>query len=119
MTHFQTFAHLSTIDLGAPRPKPTTLTGNQFEASVALFKSNDGLMEIGVWECTPGRFTAVRDSMSETCHIVSGHVTLHGPEGRAQEVRAGEVLVLPKGWRGEWDLHSTTRKLYVMHHDAA
>ena len=29
------------------------------------------------------------------------------------------TLVLPKGWRGEWELHATTRKLYVMHHDAA
>jgi len=27
--------------------------------------------------------------------------------------------VLPKGWRGEWELHTTTRKLYVMHHDAS
>ena len=110
MTHFQTFAHLSTIDLGAPRPKPTTLTGNQFEASVALFKSNDGLMEIGVWECTPGRFTAVRDTMSETCHIVSGHVTLPGPEGLAQDVRAGERLVRPNGRRLSGELHPPTPK---------
>ena len=118
MTYFQTFSHLASIDLGPPRPKPTSVAGQQLEASAVLFKSNDGLLEIGVWECTPGRFTAVRDAMSETCHIVSGHLTLHGPEGRKQEVRAGEVLVLPKGWRGQWELHESTRKLYVMHQDA-
>lgn len=78
----------------------------------------DGLLEVGVWECTPGRFTASRDTNSETCHIVSGRVSLHGPEGRIQEVSAGEMLVLPKGWRGERTIHETTRKLYILHWDA-
>jgi uncharacterized cupin superfamily protein len=48
---------------------------------------------------------------------VSGRVSLHGPDGRTQEVRAGEVLVLPKGWRGEWTIHEKTRKLYIMHQE--
>ncbi len=115
---FQTFAHLATIDLGTPKAKPTSLTGQQFEASKALFKSADGLLEVGVWECTAGRFTASRDTNSETCHIVAGRVTLHGPNGQTKEVGPGEVLVLPKGWHGEWELHEKTRKLYILHQDA-
>ena len=117
MIEFQTFAHLANIDLGAPEPKPTSIEGNQEEAAKTLWTSPDGKLEIGVWECTPGRFTAVREDNSEICHIVSGRVSLHGPAGRTQEVRPGEVLVLPKGWRGEWTVHEKVRKLYVIYKD--
>ena len=108
MTDFQTFAHLTTIDLGTPVSKPTSIDGEQFEAAKTLWTSPDGALEIGVWECTPGRFATAREDNSETCHIVSGRVSLHGPDGRTQEVNPGEVLVLPKGWRGEWTIHERT-----------
>ncbi|PZV39410.1 cupin domain-containing protein [Mesorhizobium kowhaii] len=119
MIDFQTFAHLASIDLGEPEPKPTSISGDQLEASRTLWTSPDGTLEVGVWACTPGRFTATRDSNSETCHIVSGRVSLHGPDGRSKEVGAGEMLVLPKGWKGEWTIHEPTRKLYILHFEAA
>ncbi|MDQ0471291.1 cupin domain-containing protein [Labrys wisconsinensis] len=119
MIAFQTFAHLAAIDLGALQPKPTSIEGDQHEAAKTLWTSPDGRLEIGVWECTPGRFTASRDENSETCHIVSGRASLHDKDGRTREVRAGEVLVLPKGWSGEWTIHETTRKLYILHAEAA
>ena len=37
------------------------------------------------------------------------------PGDAARDVGPGELLVLPIGWRGEWTIHSTTRKLYVVH----
>lgn len=116
MVDFQTFAHLAGIDLGTPQPKPTSVEGNQVEAAKVLWTSTDGKVEVGVWECSPGRFTAARDDNSEICHIVSGRVTLHGPADAMKEVGPGEVLVLPVGWRGEWEIHETTRKLFIIHH---
>ncbi len=74
-------------------------------------------MKIGVWECTPGRFSADRSAASETCHLIAGRVTLHGLDGSSRDVSAGGMLVLPRGWRGEWTIHETTRKLYVLHAD--
>ena len=72
MISFQTFAHLAHIDLGAPKPKPTSIEGAQVEAAKTLWTSPDGKAEVGVWECTPGRFTANRETNSEICHIVQG-----------------------------------------------
>ena len=85
----QTFAHLAGLDLGQRKPKPTSVAGNQMEAAVTLWTSPDGLAEAGVWECTPGRFTANRETNSEICHIVSGRVTLHDPDGRTRDVGPG------------------------------
>lgn len=115
MIDFKTFAHLAHIDLGEPQPKPTSVEGDQLEAANTLWVSDDGKIEVGVWECSQGRFTARRDTSSEICHIVSGRVTLHGPEGAAKNVGPGELLVLPLGWQGEWTIHEKTRKLYILH----
>lgn len=113
MIPFLTFAHLADIDLGAAEPKPTSIEGDQMEAAATLWTSPDGRVEVGVWECTPGRFTANRETNSEICHIVSGRVSLHDTDGRTRDVAPGEVLVLPIGWKGEWTIHEKTRKLYM------
>jgi uncharacterized cupin superfamily protein len=114
-----TFSQLSAIGLGKLATKPTSIEGNQLEASKVLWTSEDSSLRVGVWECSPGRFTADRDANSETCYILSGRVTLHMEDGTAKEVKAGEMLVLPRGWTGEWTIHETTRKLYVVHAAAA
>lgn len=119
MIDFRTFAHLADIELGPLQPKPTSIEGNQREATATLWTSADGLVEVGVWECSAGRFTAQRDDNSEICHIVSGRVTLHGPGDAESSVGPGELLVLPMGWRGEWTIHEHTRKLYVIQRVAA
>ena len=119
MFAFQTFAHLATIDLGTPGPKPTSIAGHQREAAKTLWTSPDGLAEAGVWECTPGRFTANRETNTEICHIVHGRVTLHDKDGRSRDVGPGEMLVRPIGWTGEWTIHETTRKLYFIKFETA
>ena len=117
MVDLLAFAPLAGMDLGRRTPKPTSIAGDQLEASATLWSSIDGKMKIGVWECTPGRFTATRETNSETCYIIEGRVSLHAEDGATRDVGAGEMLVLPRGWRGEWTIHETTRKLYVLHSD--
>lgn len=115
MIDLETFKHLAAIELGEAAPKPTSVEGNQYEAAKTLWASADGTLEVGVWECTPGRFTADRTASSELCHIISGRAEMRTLDGEVRELTAGDLLVLPQGWRGEWRLYETTRKLYVMH----
>ena len=118
MVEFLSMPGLASIDLGKPKPKPTSIAGEQLEASRQLWCSSDGAMKIGIWECTPGRFSAIRETCSETCYIICGRISLHGTGDSLQELGAGDMLVLPKGWRGEWTIHEQTRKLYILHSDA-
>jgi uncharacterized cupin superfamily protein len=108
------FAGLATMDLGPFTPKPTSIEGGQVEASVTLSTTADGRTEIGVWECTEGRFTADRSASSEFCHFISGEFEMTHADGRKQRLRAGEAINLPMGWRGEWRVISRVRKLYVI-----
>ncbi len=116
MIDISTFPDVANIDLGKFSPKPTSLEGNQVEASRSLYRSPDGVIEIGVWECTPGHHvSADRSFSSETSHIIAGRVEIRRANGEIQHVGPGDVLVLPQGWRGEWRVLETVRKLYIIH----
>ena len=114
MIPFQTFAHLATLDLGTPQPKPTSIEGNQLEAATTLWKSPDGRAEAGVWECTPGRFTADRSGSTEFCHFLSGKVEMTHPDGSVQVFGPGDAITLPQGWKGIWHVVEQVRKIYVI-----
>ena len=118
MLEVKTFLPLANIELPAKTPKPTAIEGTPAEAGQALWTSVDGTMKIGIWECTPGRFPSNREAASETCYIMSGRVRITNEDGSFKEIGAGEMLVLPRGWRGEWNILELTRKIYVIHNDA-
>lgn len=109
-----TFHDLANAEIGAFSPKPTSLEGDQVEAVRSFFQSPDGRVDVGIWECTPGRFTADRSDSSEICHIISGRVELSRIDGEVRELGPGDLLVLPQGWKGEWRIRETTRKLYMI-----
>ncbi|MEV7795921.1 cupin domain-containing protein [Streptomyces sp. NPDC087512] len=100
-------------DLPAVRPKPTSTTGQQ-ETTRPLWRSPDGLVEVGVWECDPGHFTATRDGYDEVCQVLTGTATVRTEGGDAVELHPGSTLAMPAGWRGAWHIHSTLRKVYVV-----
>lgn len=113
MISFENFGDLLKLDIGAFAAKPTSIEGDQKEATLVLWTSANAKMETGIWECTPGRFTADRTQNAEVCHLLTGRVTLHNSDGTSQEIRAGEMFALPLGWRGEWTIHEQTRKIYT------
>ncbi|WP_352127261.1 cupin domain-containing protein [Mesorhizobium sp. dw_380] len=80
----------------------------------SLFQSPDGTIDVGIWECTPGRFTADRSGSSEICHIIWGRLEVSRADGETCELRPVDLLVLPQGWKGEWRISETTRKLYMI-----
>jgi uncharacterized cupin superfamily protein len=114
MIDLSSFLALAKLDLGPKVPKPTSIEGNQLEAAVTLARHADGKVEIGVWECTPGRFTANRSTSAEFCHFISGTVEMTHADGRKQSLGPGDAIDLPLGWTGEWRVIETVRKLYVI-----
>jgi uncharacterized cupin superfamily protein len=98
--------------LGAFAPKPTSTTEGQQEAALTVWTAPEGV-ETGVWEATPGRFTATREGYHEICQILSGRATVTPTDGVPVDIGAGDTLVTPAGWTGVWEVHETLRKTYV------
>lgn len=113
MIDLSVFTALSGIDLGALQDKPTTLTPGQSEAAQPLWTSPDGQLEIGLWECTPGQFTADRSAAAEFCYFLEGRIVMTHLDGTRRTLGPGDAILLPKGWKGTWEITEHTRKIYV------
>jgi uncharacterized cupin superfamily protein len=113
MIDLSAFPGLATLDVGAFAPKATSFEGDQREAGRALWTSPDGRVEIGVWECTPGRFRANRAKSSEFCHFIAGAIEMTHADGTVVRLGPGDAINMPLGWTGEWHVITHTRKLYI------
>ena len=114
MIDLSAFSSLVTVELGQMKDKPTTLTPGQKEVSRELWKSADGRVKIGLWECTAGRFTADRSQAAEFCHFLTGRILMTYQDGTKRELGPGDAILLPRGWKGEWEILNCTRKIYVL-----
>ena len=115
MIDLKTFQNLNSVVFDNFKPKPTSLSEGQEEASLQLWVSDDGNTKIGVWECTPGEFTANRSTEAEYCHILFGTASVRNDDGTGcREIGPGDLLILPLGWKGNWTIHEHIRKLYVL-----
>ena len=113
MIDLSIFTNLAGIDLGALADKPTTLSPGQKEAATSLWQSPDGALDIGVWECTAGSFTADRSAAAEFCYFLQGKIVMTHLDGTRRELGPGDAIMLPRGWKGTWEILEHTRKIYV------
>lgn len=102
-------------DIGEFAAKPTSIAGNQEEASTVIWK--EGKIDTGLWECTEGTFTATREGYTEICTILSGRVKIGADGEEAKEYGPGDIVVMPSGWKGTWEVLERVRKHYTIIND--
>jgi uncharacterized protein len=75
-----------------------------------------GDVEMGIWECTPGRLDSDHGDYDEMMLMMSGRVTVEpaADPGTSWDIAPGTLWVTPRGWKGTWHVHQTVRKLYVI-----
>ena len=94
------------------QPVPTAITGAPYESWHVIH--DDGRVEIGVWEVTPGTFNGSKEGVYETMHFVAGTGTITSDDGTVSEIRPGVFMLCPDGWSGTWDVRETVRKAYTV-----
>ena len=105
------------MELGPFRDKAGTSTPGQKDAVHDFVGNANGTLRVGVWECTPGRFSSER-ATTEIFEVLKGSATLIGADGTGTDVGPGDHAVTPKGWKGEWIVHETIRKIFIVHPEA-
>lgn len=101
---------IRTMELSEPTAHPLATEGDPHESYFSAYI--DGQTEVGVWECTPGRFPGTMEGVNEMMHLLSGRATITDEDGTEHELGPGTMFVLLDGWRGEWQVHETLRKVY-------
>jgi uncharacterized cupin superfamily protein len=71
---------------------------------------------LGIWECQPGGWPVVDRPDTEFTYIISGRANLtDDASGEVIEVGAGDLVILPPGWTGRWDVIEPVRKVYAIY----
>lgn len=70
----------------------------------------------GIWECAPGGWPVVNRPDTEFTYIISGRAKLtDDATGAVTEIAGGDLVILPPGWTGRWDVIETVRKVFAIY----
>lgn len=100
-----------TLEL-APDDPLAVVEGDPRASVLELY--HDEVTDCGVWEVTPGRFAGENAGFGEHMYVLCGDATVTSDDGTSIELRPGVSFVARAGWRGEWDVRETVRKIYVI-----
>jgi uncharacterized cupin superfamily protein len=99
-------------------PPEKLIEGNPQQRLWNIYTDASGRYFSGFWESDVGKWS-INYTEEETCHLISGFSIVTDEEGGATELRAGDNFVIPKGFRGTWEVVEPTRKLYAIFEEPA
>lgn len=81
---------------------------------VPLLKSHDGRFTAGLYSAGPSDVPVESYGEDEFMYFLEGGVKLISADGSVLEVKAGEGVTIPKGWKGRWTT-AGYKKYYVIY----
>jgi uncharacterized cupin superfamily protein len=82
-------------------------------AEADAYETPDGAFTTGFWEREPDTWTFVRP-YHEVALILAGEADIETDDGTVHTVRAGDVLITPKGSAGTWRIKEKIVKFYAI-----
>jgi uncharacterized cupin superfamily protein len=74
---------------------------------------NDGYFESGVWESDPYHADFPEGfPVTESMHLLEGEIVVTPEGGEPKIIGPGDLLVIPKGWKGRFAVTKKARKVY-------
>lgn len=73
-----------------------------------------GKIMVSVYEAGPGKVHINGAVYDEFVHILKGRLILTPDGGEPMEFKQGESLIVPKGYKGTWDMPERFRELIVV-----
>ena len=83
------------------------------ESGILIFRREDKSSEMGMWQCTPGRWRCDVEK-DEFCYFLSGKAVYTSDTGEQTVVEAGMAGAFPAGWKGECQVIERVRKVYMV-----
>lgn len=113
MTLHSHLLDIATAEL-APSAAPARIVSGEPTCREWVIVDN-GTVEIGIWEVTPGVFRSVKTDIGEVVEFVSGAGHIEHPDGSTSPIAPGVIVEFLPGWEGTWFVEETTRKLYTIY----
>jgi uncharacterized cupin superfamily protein len=94
--------------------KPTGINGTEpKDATDSAFTVQASKVDLGFWECSPGSFKTARNGVNEVILVLEGKATLISDNGERVDHTAGDMVLIPNGWSGVWEIHEHFKKQYI------
>lgn len=95
--------------------KHTAIKGTEpKDATDCAFTTAASKVNLGFWECSPGIFKTTRDKVHEVILVLEGKGTLVSDTGERLDHEAGDMVLIPAGWSGAWEIHKQFKKQYIL-----
>lgn len=116
MTSFTIIKHASIQSLPL-KPAGQRAGADKGDPQIAIQTlAPEAVGNLGIWECQPGGWPVIERPDTEFTYIISGKALLtDSSNGEVVEVTAGDLIILPPGWTGRWDVLETVRKVYAIY----
>jgi uncharacterized cupin superfamily protein len=90
--------------------------GSGFDGSyleAAALKGPKGEPWVRIWESGPGVLQTDGYPYDEYCNVLEGQLEITNAAGGLETYGPGDTFVIPKGWRGTWNMKTRFRKQYI------
>ncbi|MEM7018995.1 MAG: cupin domain-containing protein [Pseudomonadota bacterium] len=91
------------VETGDPVSK--TWTAKEFEAGPKI--------KTGIWECTVGAMKVGGYPTDEVFTVTSGKIEMINEDGSVIHIGPGQSALIPKGWKGVFNVVEHARKCFV------
>ena len=110
-------SHFDMANLELKGPRSNVDTGDPHDYGRPFVKGAlDGSAACGSWACSPGGWDSPNPRPStEWFYVLSGAGCVTDPDGTAHPFGPGDVVVLPRGWHGRWDITEHIHKIWLTH----
>ena len=109
-------AYFALDKLAAKGLRANADVGSPNDSSRPLLKLGD--VAVGSWACTTGGWESPSPRAStEVFYVLKGEGSVDDEDGTRHRFGAGDLVTLPRGWSGRWDVTSTEtlHKVWVTH----
>ena len=99
-----------------PPPVPDELVLSGELNAKRSFPFSGEELSVVIFESTPAKTDHTESAfpLDEFVYVLSGKLILTDMDGEVHEYAVGDSLVVPKGWRGTWEMQGNYRELVVI-----
>src|ERR1700677_1581783 len=87
---------------------------NSPTTTAEFYRDPTGAFRAGFWSSEASR-SPVHYEKDEICFLLAGVVRLTDENGCRETYKAGEMFLIPNGFRGIWEPVEPTRKFFAIH----
>ena len=102
--------------VAGPPPVPDELVVSGELNAKRSFPFSGEELSVVIFESTPAKTNHMESAfpIDEFVYVLSGKLILTDADGAVEEYTVGDSVVVPKGWRGYWEMQGNYRELVVV-----